>query len=236
MVAGLSPMEMMLWVLQGGGLDLCREMFAQSNVYIYPNITHTPEIFLSSNKPLNTVGDLKGLKIRTAGDDGAIFTRLGASTVNVPPGEVYESMKRGVIDAFQIGSPSIDWSYGMQEVTKYVYLSPVRQPCELFILLIMGDSWAKLTPDLQKIVQACSLEEAWTHLSIQATLDIGAAVKYVDYGVKVAPASKEIEDAVIREAEAFYKELSAKDPFYAKVVDSQLNFRKTFRATFPRGL
>jgi TRAP-type C4-dicarboxylate transport system substrate-binding protein len=52
------------------------------------------------NKPAATVADLKGLKLRTAPNYQAFFTSFGATTVVMPPGEVYTALERGVIDGY----------------------------------------------------------------------------------------------------------------------------------------
>jgi TRAP-type mannitol/chloroaromatic compound transport system substrate-binding protein len=58
--------------------------------------------------------------------------------------------------------------------------------------------------------------------------------KYKAYGVGVATIPKDIEDEVIKQADIFYKEESAKDPFFAKVYQSQRDFQKSIRSTFSR--
>jgi TRAP-type mannitol/chloroaromatic compound transport system substrate-binding protein len=86
---------------------------------------------------------------------------MGASVVMVPGGEIYESMQRGVIDAFQYTSPAGDVTMGFYEVIDYMYLSPVRQPCAGTMLAVNKDSWAELSPDLQAIVEHAFVGEAW---------------------------------------------------------------------------
>ena len=233
-VAGLSPFEQLLWHLQGGGKELAQEMVKDYKVILVPGFIGPQEIFLSTTKPLKTVADIKGLKIRTAGDDGALFARMGASVVSMAPGEVYEGMKRGVIDAFQLSTPASDLSLAMNEVVKYIYLSAERQPSEYHAYLFNKDVWAKLPDDLKGLIEECTLAECNRFMALMSKLDKEAVDKYKAYGVGVAPIPKDIEDEVIKQADIFYKEESAKDPFFAKVYQSQRDFQKSIRSTFSR--
>jgi TRAP-type mannitol/chloroaromatic compound transport system substrate-binding protein len=197
-------------------------------------LLYPPEIFLSTTRPLRTVADIKGLKIRTAGDDGTVFTQMGASVVMVPAGEIYEAMKRGTIDAFQYMSPAGDASIGFHEVVKYVYLSPVRQPCSTSFVVANKTRWAELPADLQAIVENAFLGEAWRFYGEVVQEDAKALEKYKARGAVVAPIPPEIATEVSRLAEKLFSERAAKDPFYAEVLNSRHNFQKALRAMYER--
>ena len=233
-VAGLSPVEQMLWHLQGDGNALSNEMIKGYNVYLIPGFIGSAEIFLSTSKPIKSLADIKGLKIRTAGDDGVLFARMGAAVVSLPSGEIYESMQRGVIDSFQCSSPAVDYSMSLQEVAKYIYLSGTRQPSEFHSYLINTDSWAKLPDDLKGFLQDTILAEAWRYYALITKMDSEAVQSYKDYGCNVAPIPKDVEDEIVRQAEIYYNEEAAKDAFFAKVLKSQRDFQKAIREAFPR--
>jgi len=221
-------------MLEGGGLELAQRMIEGYNVKLIVGMFYPPETFLWSNRELKTVDDIKGLKIRTAGDDGEIFAQMGASVVFIPGGEVYEATQRGVIDAFQLSSPSVDITLGVHEVTKYAYLSPVRQPVDWHFLGVHTDSWKALTPGLQKLVQDVYLAECLRTYAITTSLDIEAIEILKDYGTIVGPAPKEIEDELIRQAEIFYDKKAAEDPFAAEVIQSMREWKKAYGEAFAR--
>ena len=76
-IAGLTPTEQFFW-MQEEGLDLLEEMTADYNVVWGPGFQTVPEAFIGSKEAITGPADFKGLKIRTAGDDGKIFTDMGA--------------------------------------------------------------------------------------------------------------------------------------------------------------
>lgn len=234
-VGGLSPVEQLLWHLEGGGKELAQKMVKDYNVILVPGFISSAEIFLSTTKQLKTVADIKGLKIRTAGDDGVMLSKMGAAVVSMPPGEVYEGMKRGVIDAYQLSTPAVDYSMAMHEVVKFIYISGVRQPSEYHAYLFNKDVWNnKLTDDLKVLIQDAILAEAWRYYAMITKLDIEALGKYKAYGVTVAPIPKEIEDELVKQADIFYADKAAKDPLSAEVIKSMRDFQKAMKDSFPR--
>jgi TRAP-type mannitol/chloroaromatic compound transport system substrate-binding protein len=225
-IAGMSAAEHYLWFLEGGGVELAREMVGDKyNVHIIDAaVLYPPEIFLNSVKPINSLNDIKGLRIRTAGDDGEVFSEMGASLTMIPGGELYEAMSRGTIDAFQYMSPAGDACIGLDEVVKYLYLSPMRQPCSMSMVIVNKSKWEKLPADLQEIIQTSFLSEAWHFYGRIAQADAEAIQKYKDKGVEVSQPPKDVEDAMKKLSEEMYKERATKDPFYAKVYESKLKW------------
>ncbi|MDK2870733.1 MAG: hypothetical protein PWQ16_85 [bacterium] len=234
--AGMSPSEALLWVLEGGGHELIVEMLKDYNVQILRGAGQLapPEIFLVTNKPLKSVADLKGMRIRSAGDGAAILDRLGAACTLMPVGEVFEAMHRGVIDAYEAASPAVNWTMGLQEAGKYIYLSPVRHPYEWNPFFFNKKKWEQIPKDLQRIIESAWTEEAFIYYAKAIKADLEALDKFRKAGVQVLQLPKEIEDAFIAEADKYYAEQAKKDPFTAKVLESYNGFREKFRSTWQR--
>lgn len=76
-----------------------------------------------STKPINSVADIKGLKIRVPGTAAdAFFSALGASTMSMPFSEVYSNLDSGMIEAAEAALGGL-YDYALHEVAKYVFLS-----------------------------------------------------------------------------------------------------------------
>ncbi|MHC4725276.1 MAG: TRAP transporter substrate-binding protein [Planctomycetota bacterium] len=235
-VGGLSAMETLVWNINGGGLELVRKMVKDYNVHVLPAYFTPPEAFLSSTKPINSVSDLKGLRIRTAGGgiDGIAFKGMGAAIVSVPAPEIYESVQRGVIDAFQWGPPAVDYAGSTYEVIKYMYLSPVRQPTDFYYYLINTKSWNALPKDLQALVEHECLVEGLNYFSSLTRDDAIAIEGYKKRGVIVEPMSKDVEELLLKQASKIYGEKANKDAFTAEVLNSQDEFLKKVRSLYQR--
>jgi len=235
-VGGLSAMEFLGWLYDGGGADLLNEAIADYDVYAIPasGLISTPEVFLHSSVPVEKASDLKGLKIRGAGDGAEVLNRMGASMVFFSHLEIYESMQRGVIDAFECSNPTNEWAVGLNEVGEYVYLSGVRQPSEYLPVTVNRDSWESLPDDLKCLVERISQQAAVRLYSQMLVQDAVNLQKFVDYGCQVQPLSSDVEQGMMDAAEEFYSEKCAEDAFYAKVFESQMAYRDAIRLAFPR--
>lgn len=112
---------------------------------------------LTTNKPVKTPADLKGLKLRTMANEIhiAAFKALGAGPVPMAWGEVYTSLDQGVIDA-QENPITVIYTNSLWEVQDYVTLTGhVYGP---HIVLMSNRSLAKLPEDLRQIVINTSRE------------------------------------------------------------------------------
>jgi TRAP-type mannitol/chloroaromatic compound transport system substrate-binding protein len=233
---GMSPMEALCWFREGGGAELAAEMIEGYNVYIIPKAgwMGPPEAFLATDKELKKRGDIAGLTIRAAGDGGEILSRLGAGVVMMAAGEIFESMQRGVIDAYECASPTLNWDLGLYEAGKYLWLSGARQPYEFNPFIVNIDSWNKLPDDLKAIVAEVNEAEAFRAYAEVIRMDLEALEKFRDYGTVVRKLPVELEEEYSEEAREFYAEKAAEDPFIAEVLESYDAFQKAFREVWTR--
>ncbi len=107
-----DPGELDAFMYKGGGMELLRELYKQFGVYSVGSIIYGMESY-PSKKPLRKVEDFKGLKIRVPqGMEAEILTRIGASVIVLPGTEVYSALDKGVIDATNWGTPSMNDTLG----------------------------------------------------------------------------------------------------------------------------
>jgi TRAP-type mannitol/chloroaromatic compound transport system substrate-binding protein len=233
---GMSPMEAMAWFREGGGSALADEMIAGYDVAIVENggWMGPPEVFLQTNKELKNAGDIKGLKIRAAGDGAEILSRLGAGVVMMAAGEIFESMQRGVVDAFECASPTLNWDLGLQEAADYLYLSGARQPYEYNPFIVNADRWNELPDDLKAIVSQVNQAETIRAYDELIRLDLESIQKFKDYGTIVERLPTALEDEYLAAAKEFYDEKAAADEFQARALDSYWTFQKNFREVWAR--
>ena len=110
---GLSPSEQSAWALYGGGLELWEELLDPYGIKPFQGGIVQTEMFGWYKKALNSTEDLKGLKIRMSGLAAEVLNRMGATTVNIPGGEVMSSFQSGVVDAVEWGGPWMDLAFGL---------------------------------------------------------------------------------------------------------------------------
>ncbi len=236
MVAGgMSPMEAMGWVNDGGGFEFAQEMLEATDldVFAVPNggWMGTPELFTSTKNPVTT---FSGLTLRGAGDGAEILAMLGASSVFIPPGEVYESLERGVIDGYEISNPTLDWEFGMAEAADYIYLSPARQPYEYNPFIVNRARWEALPDDLKEIVIEVNQGETIRAYTELLSTDIAALEKFRAAGVNVVELPDDLEQQFATAAQEFYANKAKDEPFSGRVLESYWDYMEAVRGAWER--
>ena len=234
-VAGIPPLPHQIW-LETEGSDLINQWYVDLGYDMWDvkgaGMPGPPEIFIHLDKELTGPEDLDGLKMRCSGDGGKVLARMGVGSVFMPLGEIFESMNRGVIDAFECSSPRFDWQMGLNEVGKYIYLSPIRAPTEVYQLLVRRSAWEALPDDLKIIIEDCGKAEAYRYHSELTAGDAGALQNFRDYGNIVQKLPASIEEAFAIEANAYMDELAAEYPEAKSVLESQRAFAENWNALY----
>jgi len=223
-IGGMNGLQMFEWYFEGGGQELVErasEAGGFTNKILFPFIPTTAEVWCHSTKPIRTADDIKGLKMRTAGDGGTVLTRMGASVIMLPGGEVYESMQRGVIDAFEYSTIDTNWTQSFQEVADYMYISTSRAPTDGPPIVINRGKWNGLPAEFQQILQDAWKATGFENYAFQRAADIVALQNFRDYGVTVEKLPADVEREMLEVANEYYAEMSAKDPLYGEIVASQ---------------
>lgn len=144
----------------------------------------------NSKHPINTVEDMKGMKIRVQQSDLfiALIAALGANATPMPFGELYSALQTGVVDGAENNFPSYD-SVKHYEVAKFYSLTQHSMSPEAFV--ISKTAWDKLSPEDQKILREAGVEatakmrELWAAreaASRQKVVEAGAVINEVDKG------------------------------------------------------
>jgi len=135
-----------------------------------------------TSKPVHTLEDFKGLKLRTPGGGILEFMKAtGASPMTMSPDDIYLNMEKGVIDGWTIDPEGAD-GRKLQEVTKY-YVLPYSYVGAFFIIMNKG-KWNSLPPDIQdKMMSVCGRAgaefhgNAWDRSALEAEEVIIKALK-----------------------------------------------------------
>lgn len=148
---GLNAQEMNSWIQYGGGQQLWEELYAPFNLIPRQGGNTGVQMAGWFNKEINSVEDLKGLKMRIPGIGGEVLKRLGGVPVTLPGGELYTSMQTGVIDATEWVGPYNDMSFGFHEVAKYYYYPGWQEPGAMLEFTMNKTAYEKLPDDLKAI-------------------------------------------------------------------------------------
>lgn len=126
--SGLVELPFLVPSATAGSLAMwdIRELLAPEyrGVRVLGYMVHNPGV-LHSRVPINSLGDLDGLRVRTSNaSNAAVVRHFGGESVGLPPGDIYEALQRGTIDA-----TSMDWNglyvYRLYEVANQHYDVPM---------------------------------------------------------------------------------------------------------------
>jgi len=235
MFAGPTAMEYFMWYQKGDGFNLMKELFATKNFKITPIAAEAelPEVFLYTNFEIKDLNSVKGKKMRLLGDEAEIFKTLDVTAVATPSEEIYESMKRGVIDGFQHSNLGTDAGEGYQEIAKYAYMGATRQATDMYIFYANTDAFNKLPDDLKQILIDACWTEGIKHYTDGIANAVLVAETWKKAGVVIAPVPTFLNDALLKSANDYYAKMKATDPLWAKIYDSLMGWKSLVDASFP---
>lgn len=226
----MTPADWITWLYEGGGLELGKELYGKYGIIYFPFSLVGPESGQRTNKPIRTLDDFKGMNLRT----GVLQTiwvleQVGANPIRIPGGEIYMALRLGTIDGAEFSVPSTDWSMKFQEITKY-QMTPAgwHQVGTVGDLMINKDAWEKLPPDLQAIVENAAMSNmVWTYAksnydSIKAVKNFKAAG--IEESELDSTAIAKLEELAMK----FMEMESARNPVYAKIAKSIIDYLKGF--------
>ena len=227
---GMESVPMMHWLYSGGGKQLWREFrMDKFGVVSFPCGIRPPEAFAHSHKPIRTLDDFKGLKMRTVGAWAQILPGLGASVVSLPGGEVYQALERKVIDATEWATPGENVISGFHEVAKYVIVPGAHQPSAPFELSINKESWESLPEDLQTIIDDTTDLTTFASWHRIGKLDMGAMEKFRETGNEIIFLSPETQTRCHELGKEWAKEKAKDNEWFKKIMESQDAFEKDWK-------
>ncbi|MCG8369206.1 MAG: TRAP transporter substrate-binding protein [Proteobacteria bacterium] len=153
---GMTSSELEGWLYYGGGLELYRELYEPFDLVPFPTGNTGVQMGGWFNKEINSIDDLKGLKMRIPGLGGEVLRRAGGTPVTLPGAEIFTALQTGAIDATEWVGPYNDASFGLHKAAKYYYYPGWQEPGPGLETIVNRAAWDSLPPDLQAVVSlAC---------------------------------------------------------------------------------
>ena len=153
---GLNARQNNGWFYYGGGNDLMNEFYATQGLYGMPCGNTGAQMGGWFRKEINTVEDLKGLKMRVGGFAGKIMEKLGLVPQQIAGGDIYPSLEKGTIDAAEWVGPYDDEKLGFYKVAPYYYYPGWWEGGSALHSLVNLGKWNELPKSYQAVLaSAC---------------------------------------------------------------------------------
>ncbi len=222
---GLMATELAGWIEFGGGQALWDEVYAGFGAkpfYCGSSGTQAGGWF---RKEINTLDDVRGLRIRIAGLGGEVFRRIGAAVVNLPPGEIFQAMQSGAVDAAEWVGPWNDLAFGLHRVADYYYLPAFHEPGPGLEAVVNLDAYNALPDDLKAIVEFAAKSTAYTADADFRYHNIVSLPQLVEqHGVQVRTFSDEVVMELGRLSFEALEEIGQTDAITARVHASYMDY------------
>ncbi len=227
---GMTAAEQNAWFYHGGGMALMQEAYAPHNVLSFPGGNTGQQMGGWFAKEINSLSDLKGLKMRIPGFAGEVMAKLGLTVTNIAVGELYMALERGTIDALEWVGPGMDIKMGFNKIAPYYYTG-WHEPATELQFLVNKKKFAKLSEKNKEILTVAMKLAAYDmytqnyHMSSEAWSKIEQ-----DYpNIKVRTFPKEVMDAMKAANQTLLAEKAAGNPMLKKILDSQAEYQKKSR-------
>lgn len=217
---GLTARQQNAWLYHGGGLELTRSLFADFNIMNFPGGNTGIQMGGWFRREIETVEDLRGLKMRIPGLGGRVMDRLGVTVQLLAGGEIYQALERGTIDAAEWVGPYDDEKLSFNKVAPYYYYPGWWEPGPTLSFYVNRDEWNRLPLTYQEAFIAAAAEANVDMLASYDAKNPGAFVRLKAGGTQAMPFSEEIMAAAQRESFAMFEEMAAADATYRKVYAS----------------
>ena len=166
-----QPWELDAFLHYRGGLELLRELYKPFGAYTVGVMAWGVESW-PSKKPIRNMEDFKGLKIREPqGMEAEFMAKAGASVVVLPGTEIFSALDKGVIDATNWATASINNQTGFNQVAPY-FTYPGFHSMPVGDFTVRQADWDKLPEDIKQILTSACREWAWDTIEKVALDDL----------------------------------------------------------------
>ena len=228
---GLNAQEINSWIHHGGGQALWDEAYKPFNLKPLAGGNSGVQMAGWFNKKIESLEDLKGLKMRIPGMGGEVLKRLGGVPVTIPGGELFTALQTGAIDATEWVGPYNDLTFGFYKVASYYYYPGWHEPGSTIEFTINLDAWGELPADLQAIVKTAARAINQDMLDEYTARNNAALDQLVnEHSVKLERLPDEVLAELHKVSEQVAKEVAGSSDITQRIYDSFNEFRAQSQA------
>lgn len=226
---GMEPWEFTAWYFEDEGKALTEALYAKHNIHPVLCGIIGPETAGWFRTRIETLDDIRGLKIRFAGLGGKVLQKLGASVTLIPGGEIFQALEKGAIDATEYSLPVVDQMLGFDRVAKFNYFPGWHQTFTAAHLVVNQSTWAELSPADQGLIETTCTAGVIRNLSRGEALQGAVMQGFADKGVTPV----KFPDQILKELQSVTMEVlgeeADKDEDFARIWTSQKAFQARYQ-------
>jgi len=222
---GLNARQQNAWMYYGGGMQAMAGLFKEYGCVQFPGGNTGVQMGGWYRKEIQTVNDLKGLRMRIGGLGGQVLAKLGVVAQQIAGGEVYQALERGTIDAAEWVGPYDDEKLGFDKVAKFYYYPGWWEGGPQLSVLVNIGKWEALPKSYQAALESACAEANVHMLARYDAANPEALRRLVALGAQLRPFPRPVMDAAQKAAFELYGELAARSKHFKRIYDRWLKFR-----------
>ena len=177
-------------------------------------------------KEINTVDDLKGMKMRIGGFPGRVLQKLGAVPQQIAGGDIFPALEKGTIDAAEWVGPYDDEKLGFYKVAPHYYYPGWWEGGSMLLAFVNLDKWNALPKAYKSVLeQAGHYANTWM-MAKYDQLNPPALRRLLAGGTKLHGFSPPIMEACFKAAKELHGEIAATNASFKKVYEFNDGFHQ----------
>lgn len=223
---GFTAREQSGWIRHGGGQALWDELAGSFGLKGLMCGNTGVQMGGWYDRPILSLADMKGLKIRIPGIAADIFRALGSEPVSLPGGAIPAALFSGEINAVEWVGPYNDLDFGIQKVLRHYMYPGFHEPGTTASLGINLALWRRLSARERAIVETAAMVENRL-MPAQYAAHSGPALTQLraEYGTEVLRFPDSLYSEVARLSEEVIRDIGRQDAFADRCVQSFLSYR-----------
>jgi TRAP-type mannitol/chloroaromatic compound transport system substrate-binding protein len=223
---GLNARQQIAWMFHAGGLEVIREVFRDFGIISFPAGNTGAQMGGWFRRPIESVSELSGLRMRIPGMGGEVLARLGVSVQVLGGADIYPALERGAIDATEWVGAYDDEKLGFQQIAPLYYYPGWWEPGPNLSLQVNQAAYDELPEAYRELLNSITREYMMDQLARYDAENPRVLEKLVrEDGVELRPFSNEIMEACYRESQAYLDEQAAANESFRRVYDSFKAYR-----------
>ena len=225
---GMEPWEFIAWWYEDEGRALGEQLYRRRGIQPLLCGLIGPETAGWFRIPIDSLEDVRGLKIRFAGLGGRVLQKLGASVTMIPGSDLFQALEKGAIDATEYSLPVVDRKLGFDRIAPYNYFPGWHQTFTAAHLLVNADAWDALAPSVRAQIDTACTAGVTRNLARSEALQGPVIADFRAAGVQTRTLPTALLEELRAVTEAVLEEEAARDPEFAEILASQRAFSETY--------
>ena len=214
------------WWTLGGGKEVLNEFYKKYNCTALLAGNTGCQMGGWFRKEINSVDDLKGLKMRIGGFPGRVLQKLGAVPQQIAAGDIYPALEKGTIDAAEWVGPYDDEKLGFYKVAPHYYYPGWWEGGSMLHAFINLDKFNALPKHYQSVLeQAGHAANTWC-MAKYDLVNPAALRRLLSNGAKLHGFSPAIMDACFKATNELHGEIAKENASFKKTMESLNEYTK----------